>query len=224
MLGVSLRDRIRPEDLLPRRTRVRHIAQRAKLKWKLHRWTLGFHVTAMATPHSENAKFYPVCNPEYDNYFNMTWTYRLDSDIRGPFIRILGRNGVVVGPEINMKWVNSIKPVSKEVLGKIKRKNKAVALFKSYCMTQKYRTQEFVRSLNASLVRNKLKLDIYGWFGNKKCSRGIIEECLMVLRKNYYFYLAFENSLSEDNVSEKILYPLQNCAVPIVYGGADYSR
>ncbi|XP_050682732.1 alpha-(1,3)-fucosyltransferase C-like [Leptidea sinapis] len=83
---------------------------------------------------SESAANYPVCSPYFEDYYNSTWTYKLDSTIR---------------------W---------------------------------------------------------------------IEDCLDLLRKDYFFYLAFENSLAEDYVTEKILYPLMHYTVPIVYGGADYSR
>nr|XP_034836325.1 alpha-(1,3)-fucosyltransferase C-like [Maniola hyperantus] len=174
---------------------------------------------------SETAKFYPVCNAANENYFNLTWTYRLDSDIPRPFITIFDKNGLEVGPKINMTWAAPKKSIPKDVFEKITKKHKAVAWFKSYCASRKDDTvEEFVRNLNASLVKQKFKLDIYGWCGNKKCPRGRIEECLALLRKDYYFYLAFENSVSEDYVTDKILYPLQNYAVPIVYGGADYSR
>ncbi|CAH2269130.1 jg27385 [Pararge aegeria aegeria] len=56
MLGVSLRDQIRNEEIR-RRISVTDIAQRvAKLKWKWahiseNRWTLGFQGVGMANPH-----------------------------------------------------------------------------------------------------------------------------------------------------------------------------
>ncbi|KAI9562685.1 hypothetical protein GHT06_010139 [Daphnia sinensis] len=40
---------------------------------------------------------------------------------------------------------------------------------------------------------------------------------------SYRFYLSFENSLCLDYVTEKLYRPLQYNAVPVVYGGADYS-
>ncbi|XP_026326219.1 alpha-(1,3)-fucosyltransferase C-like isoform X2 [Hyposmocoma kahamanoa] len=36
--------------------------------------------------------------------------------------------------------------------------------------------------------------------------------------------MAYENSIIEDYVTEKVLYGYENFAVPIVYGGANYSR
>jgi alpha-1,3-fucosyltransferase len=42
--------------------------------------------------------------------------------------------------------------------------------------------------------------------------------------KNYKFYLSFENSVCRDYISEKFWKALNNNIVPVVLGGADYSR
>jgi hypothetical protein len=44
------------------------------------------------------------------------------------------------------------------------------------------------------------------------------------LLQNYKFYLAAENSLCPDYVTEKFYRALMNNAVPIVFGGADYAQ
>lgn len=50
--------------------------------------------------------------------------------------------------------------------------------------------------------------------------------CLFLLdemiENNYKFYLAFENSICRDYVTEKLYNSLLFSTVPIVYGGADY--
>ena len=43
-----------------------------------------------------------------------------------------------------------------------------------------------------------------------------------MLERDYKFYLAFENSLCRDYVTEKFFNALLFSTVPIVYGGADY--
>ena len=43
-----------------------------------------------------------------------------------------------------------------------------------------------------------------------------------MIERDYKFYLAFENSLCRDYVTEKFYNPLLYSTVPIVYSGADY--
>ena len=48
-------------------------------------------------------------------------------------------------------------------------------------------------------------------------------DCRAYLGQQYKFYLAFENSLCLDYVTEKFYYSYQQNMVPVVFGGADYS-
>ena len=43
-----------------------------------------------------------------------------------------------------------------------------------------------------------------------------------MLERDYKFYLAFENSICRDYVTEKFFKSMLYSTVPIVYGGADY--
>lgn len=43
-----------------------------------------------------------------------------------------------------------------------------------------------------------------------------------MVERDYKYYLAFENSLCRDYVTEKFYKPLLYTTVPVVYGGADY--
>lgn len=47
-------------------------------------------------------------------------------------------------------------------------------------------------------------------------------QCMKMLREDYKFVLAFENSLCTDYVTDKLYSALQNGVVPVVYGEADY--
>lgn len=172
---------------------------------------------------SESADNYPICDPSFDSYYNLTWSYKLDSDIRWSYITILDKEGRFVGPKINMSWISPMKPTPEHVKEKLRSKKKAAAWFVSNCLSKNKR-ETISNKISKSLAKYNLKLDIYGWCGNLTCPRDRIDECLNLLTTDYYFYLAFENSMSEDYVTEKLLYPLQHYTVPIVYGGADYSR
>ena len=64
------------------------------------------------------------------------------------------------------------------------------------------------------------QVDIYGGCGHLYC--GSTDQCLKMLRADYKFVLAFENSLCGDYVTDKLYTALENGVVPVVYGGADY--
>lgn len=172
---------------------------------------------------SESAANYPVCGKYFDNFFNWTWSYKLTSDIRWSFVTVLDKKGNVVGPKENMTWMEDMKPISDDVKGIINNKKRFAAWFVSHCSAISGR-DNVTNNLVKALKKYNLTVDIYGWCGNLSCSRDQQADCLELLKKEYYFYLSFENSFSEDYVTEKILNPLQNYVVPVVLGGADYSR
>ncbi|XP_037292215.1 alpha-(1,3)-fucosyltransferase C [Manduca sexta] len=172
---------------------------------------------------SESASNFPVCHPYFDSYYNWTWSYKLNSDIQRLFVYIYDKKGELVGPKMNMTWIDPMEPTSKEVKTLLKRKRKAIAWFVSSCHS-KSRRELVANNLTMALRKYDLKIDIYGWCGKLTCPRDRMGDCLEFLKENYYFYLSFENSLSDDYVTEKIMHAVMHYTVPIVYGGADYSR
>lgn len=66
-----------------------------------------------------------------------------------------------------------------------------------------------------------MSIDLYGKCGKKTCPD---DDCNAMLKREYVFYIAFEDSLFTDFVTEKVLRGYDNLAVPIVFGGADYER
>jgi alpha-1,3-fucosyltransferase len=171
----------------------------------------------------ESSHYYPMCSNIFDGYFNWTWTFRLDSDSVWGYIVILDTSGNVVGPNKIMHWKNikDMEPVKEEIKEKLKTKTVAAAWFVSNCKDLSGRLN-FANNLNLELKKFKLQLDVYGKCGELQCSIG--EQCEKLIADNYYFYLAFENSYSEDYVTEKLLLALKNYAVPIIFGGANYTR
>ncbi|XP_050346006.1 alpha-(1,3)-fucosyltransferase C-like [Nymphalis io] len=173
----------------------------------------------------ESPDYYPVCSDKLNNFFNWTWTYKVNSDARWGYMIVRDSSNTIIGPNAEMHWLklSEMDPVSNEFREKLKSKTKAAAWFVSNCNSRNGR-EIFVNKLNKELKKYELKVDIYGRCGPLKCPREKNNECVKMLEKDYYFYLSFENSFAEDYVTEKLLTSVQNNAVPIVFGAANYTR
>lgn len=64
----------------------------------------------------ESAETYPICSRVWNDYFNWTWTYRLDSSAVWGYFTIRDRNNTIIGPKMDMNWleVNAMEPIDKE--------------------------------------------------------------------------------------------------------------
>ncbi|KAJ8728284.1 hypothetical protein PYW08_016669 [Mythimna loreyi] len=173
----------------------------------------------------ESSDNYPVCSTQYNGFFNWTWTFKLDSEVRWGYFTIRDKNNAIVGPNKEMQWMKleDMDPVSEDFKQELKTKTKAAAWFVSNCYTKSKR-ENVASKLNHELRKYNLSVDVFGKCGPLKCSRDNEDDCDKLIKSDYYFYLSFENSFSEDYVTEKLLRALNNNAVPIVYGGADYNR
>ncbi|CAH3904701.1 unnamed protein product [Pieris brassicae] len=173
----------------------------------------------------ESSDNYPICRDDFNSFFNWTWTYKLSSEVQWGYMTIRDENKQIVGPKIDMNWMDfeRMKPVSEDVKLKLGNKTKAAAWFVSNCFSRSRRS-ELTREFAAELAKYDLYIDIYGSCGTLKCSRNEEDACDNMLERDYFFYLSFENSLAEDYVTEKLLHPLKHLTVPIVYGGANYTR
>lgn len=161
----------------------------------------------------------------YKDVFNVTWTYRLDSDINFAFIVVKNKKGKVIGPSKKVHWMNNnkMKQAPESVISNLRNKKTAAAWLVSHCDTPSQR-EMFVQKLIKETSKYQLKIDIFGWCGDLKCPKDRMEECYALIESDYYFYLSFENSFCEDYVTEKLLTALKHYAIPIVYGGANYTR
>ncbi|KAG6440305.1 alpha-(1,3)-fucosyltransferase C isoform X2 [Manduca sexta] len=171
----------------------------------------------------ESADNYPVCNKRFDNFFNWTATYKLDSDIPFAYLQIRNNFGEIVGPKINMNWLEDLPEIDEEYSYRLLNKSKAAAWFVSNCNSRSGR-KEFVEKLQKALEVYGYTVDIYGNCGPLKCPRNKKVDCFTLLERDYYFYMSLENSFAEDYVTEKLLTALQHDVVPIVFGEANYSR
>ncbi|XP_038218950.1 alpha-(1,3)-fucosyltransferase C-like isoform X2 [Zerene cesonia] len=171
----------------------------------------------------ESSENYPICAQHFDDFFNWTSTYRLDSDLPYPYIQIKKLDGQIVGPKRNMTWEETPSCINDDLYYRIRNKTKAVAWFVSNCKSKNNRL-EVAKELQKALLVYGHTVDIYGGCGTLKCPRSTEHDCNSFLERDYFFYLSFENSFAEDYVTEKVLTALLHDVVPIVYGGADYSR
>ena len=150
----------------------------------------------------------PGVGMKWVGLFNWTMTYRLDSDIVYKYANILERE-------------NKTELVSKNY-GKIfdEKVDKAV-WFVSHCKTHSMR-EHYVREMQ--LV---MGIDIFGGCGVPapcpKRSRNI-EKCFEGTAMKYKYYIAFENTLVEDYVTEKVFRWYNRDIIVVVRGGSNYSR
>ena len=171
-------------------------------RWRHQRWILF----GRESPTSANFSLY------YDEEFNTTVTHKRDADI--PF-----------------KFGCKIKRSSNEMRQKTKLNHAAnktglAAWVISHCKTPSKR-EKYIRELS-----KYIKLDGYGTCAKRPClvneTRRTIgkffKDCTEMIVQNYKFYLAFENTLCEDYVTEKVWHKLQGFIVPVILGGATYSE
>lgn len=174
----------------------------------------------------ESSVNYPVCSEQFDNFFNWTWTYRLDSDVAWTYFTVHNNAGVAIAPNKTVDWITAdddSAQISDELKEKLNKKTKAAALFISNCKSVSHRKRIFT-ALRRHLRTYNLDVDVYGDCGKFKCPKNKDDDCNKILSEDYYFYLAFENSLVEDYVTEKVLTALNHDTVPVVFGGANYTR
>jgi len=148
----------------------------------------------------------------YKHQINITATHRFDSDIQLPY----GPVCRATNESIQRMLSNVV--VTKTVMSKIKAKTKLIAWFVSNCKTQS-RREDYVAEL-----KRYVPVDIYGKCGDLKCNHSAYRSCEAMINKKYKFYLAFENSLCRDYITEKLFKINSLDIVAIVMGGADYSR
>lgn len=150
---------------------------------------------------------------EFNGLFNMTATPAFDSDIPLSIHRNYHKN---------YETYDKLKHVDYAAK---KRSDVPVAWFVSRCITQSKR-EDYVQEL-----QKYISVDIYGACGNLTCeySTNTFKEdhCIWELlhaKNSYKFYLAFENSLCEDYVTEKLWKVMGVDVVPIVMGAVTYGN
>ncbi|XP_005094337.2 alpha-(1,3)-fucosyltransferase C [Aplysia californica] len=146
--------------------------------------------------------------------FNWTITHKLNSDIVQRYGYLVARDSVPV------------KDYDKIYNGK----SKTVVWFVSHCPVRS-RRKGYVQKMKV-----RTDVDIFGMCGDLSCGtapkgpgivglreKADVETCFPMLSEKYKFYLAFENSLCQEYVTEKFFKLFNDVdVIPVVRGGADY--
>uniref|UniRef100_A0A2K5ZFX4 Fucosyltransferase n=1 Tax=Mandrillus leucophaeus TaxID=9568 RepID=A0A2K5ZFX4_MANLE len=161
----------------------------------VHHWDIMSNPKSCLPPSPRPQGQQPLSNcwhlQALDGYFNLTMSYRSDSDIFTLYGWLEPRSGQPAHPPLNLS-----------------AKTELVAWAVSNWKPDLARVR-YYQSLQAHL-----KVDVYGK-SHKPLPRGTMMEML----SRYKFYLAFENSLHPDYITEKLWRnALGTWAVPVVLG------
>ena len=140
-------------------------------------------------------------HPKYLDLFNATATYLSSSEVVRKFGEVKRRNTRVLRSYHDENWSSK----------------KNVAWMVSHCGNH-----YGGRWAYAGELAKHIDVAVYGWCGNFSCPRKNDTSCMNLLNKSYRFYLAFENSLCQEYVTEKLYRTLNSDMIPIVYGLYDY--
>ncbi|XP_038104882.1 alpha-(1,3)-fucosyltransferase C [Culex quinquefasciatus] len=155
------------------------------------------------------------------DFYNWTMTYRADSDVLWTYGQLseIGGEQRVVAPSERTSWPQDgfQNYTNQALLGLVRNKTKMAAQFVSHCGAVSGRD----RLVKA--IQKAVKVDVYGKCGTMECPPGS-PRCTRMLTDDYRFYFAFENSLCRDYVTEKLFNAMESYIIPVVFGGADYSK
>ena len=150
---------------------------------------------------SQESEVRTIVPSHMKDIFNLTVSHRLDADVPVPHGIILRKS--------------SPDPIPKPVANVAANKTGLVAWVVSNCNTPSK------REIYATKLQKFINIDIYGKCGTKACPE---PGCWEHINKKYKFYLAFENSICVDYITEKLYRTLEDGKmIPIVLGGADYA-
>lgn len=105
----------------------------------------------------ESPDRFPICHDRYDNYFNWTMTYRLDSDLPWPYFKVnsVDTNNIIAPNQHGVQWIQSrdMNEIGDQLKLDLSGKTKLAVWFVSNCHGAVSGRKEFVNKLNNELVR-----------------------------------------------------------------------
>ncbi|KAK8381211.1 hypothetical protein O3P69_008225 [Scylla paramamosain] len=185
-----------------------------------HRLTQQFKIVRKMVEQEDRRLF------GFPGFFNWTFTYHRDSDLLllygglWPLQGLLNTSGTTYKNYVAALYRGDLLQDDKQQeWSTFLTRPKLVVWMASHCSTSSGR-EFYVRNL-----QKHLEVDVFGACGDLKCGKSHHDvECYShLLQPNYKFYLAFENNLCEDYITEKVWLPMHYGLVPVVYGGARYA-
>ena len=151
-------------------------------------------------------------------FFNLTMTYRLDSDVPAPYGQFEGLGKQPPSGRQLEEYIKKFGQDNKKLAHKQSgKKGVSIAQYVSNCWTA------VGRENLVDMIDFITPVDIYGNCGDLGCPPWEKERCLNLLGDKYKFYLSFENALCKDYVSEKFFKVLNQNVIPVVFNGANMS-
>ena len=167
----------------------------------------------------------------YNAWFNWTCSYTMNADIVMPYgICLPNRDKAKNDPssitdvarKVYAKSVDStpwINPKAKQAkytaVNNARGKTGTVFWAVSHCHTPS------LREKYAAELKRHIHVDIIGGCVDNKCEKGDTS-CMEGMFESHKFYLAFENSICTDYITENTWGRFRFPIIPIVLGGADY--
>ncbi|XP_045102825.1 alpha-(1,3)-fucosyltransferase C-like [Portunus trituberculatus] len=190
---------------------------------------------AVESPISDMGRTYSNSAGKMSPFINWTMTYHSGSDIMAFYGHFLSRDATVrpLRPNLMSEHSAAVQKVQaaldrgdtlQDVMGDSWRhfveRPRVVAFMTSHCFTYS-RREDYVDEL-----QKYIKVDRYGSCLQRKCgNRHQPITCWEnILSKNYSFYMAMENSLCNEYVTEKLYFALVYRMVPVVWGGSEYDK
>lgn len=158
----------------------------------------------------------------FSSMINWTMSYHLKADVNlayGEFIDI--NTKTLVAPSLSPGWrvpdYTTKTVLNPDIISMVQQKTKLAAWFVSNCNAKSN------RNVLVKKMQQYMPVDVYGKCGPLKCE-GDKGACREMVKKDYKFYLSFENTLCYDYVTEKVFGMMKQFVIPVVYGGSDYNR
>jgi alpha-1,3-fucosyltransferase len=164
------------------------------------------------------APYKSVATKSLNGLFNLTMTHRMDSDVVFPYFYFTDNSMKIVSPSLDPEWRSPEYNSTEKYTAIHARKSKHAAWFVTNCQNKSGRNNR-VREL-----QRHINVDVYGKCGPLSCPRTNEELCFQKLKREYYFYLAYENSLCIDYVTEKVVNAFRYETIPVILGGYNTTR